>query len=122
MNALLTAASHNLFAVIVAIIVVCGCIRESAKHISKGLAKRAQAKALAQANQGFQPLAALYASGVIQAPDHKTPGPCKHRNVQRIMARKSDGSGDEEIVGWLCLKTGCDAQLPADWATAAEDL
>ena len=42
------------------------------------------------------------------------PGPCVHRRVRQVRDR-----GDE-LVGWLC--TGCDAQLPADWAVAQEDL
>lgn len=43
-----------------------------------------------------------------------TPGPCVHRRVRQVRDR-----GDE-LVGWLC--TGCDAQLPAGWAVAKEDL
>lgn len=42
------------------------------------------------------------------------PGPCVHRRVRQVRDR-----GDE-LVGWLCA--GCDAQLPADWAVAQEDL
>ena len=29
---------------------------------------------------------------------------------------------DGNLVAWLCLKEGCEKQLPADWAIAQEDL
>lgn len=44
------------------------------------------------------------------------PGPCVHRNVKQV--RDIDG----HLVAWLCLKEGCDEQLPPDWAVAKEDL
>jgi hypothetical protein len=42
------------------------------------------------------------------------PGQCVHRRVVQVRDRSDD------LVGWLCK--GCDEQLPADWAVAAEDL
>jgi len=42
------------------------------------------------------------------------PGRCVHRRVKQVRDM------NDELVGWLCV--GCDAQLPADWAIAAEDL
>lgn len=44
------------------------------------------------------------------------PGRCVHRQVKQV--RDMDGT----LVAWLCLKPGCDKQLPADWAVAKEDL
>lgn len=44
------------------------------------------------------------------------PGRCVHRRVKQV--RDIDGN----LVAWLCLKEGCDEQLPPDWAVAKEDL
>jgi hypothetical protein len=44
------------------------------------------------------------------------PGHCVHRRV--VSVRDAEGA----IVAWLCKNPGCDKQLPADWAVAAEDL
>ena len=44
------------------------------------------------------------------------PGACVHRRVKQV--RDMDGN----LVAWLCLKEGCEKQLPADWAIAQEDL
>jgi hypothetical protein len=46
----------------------------------------------------------------------KKPGPCVHRNVTPIITR------DDELVGWLCKKQGCEKRLPPDWAVLDEDL
>ena len=44
------------------------------------------------------------------------PGPCVHRDVKQVRDR------DGHLVAWLCVKQGCEKQLPPDWAVAAEDL
>lgn len=70
------------------------------RHKRRLQLERARAKAARPAAQERRPL----------------PGQCVHRRVRQV--RDMDGN----LVAWLCLKDGCEKQLPPDWAVAAEDL
>lgn len=54
-------------------------------------------------------------SGIVSTGNGQpVPGRCVHRRVKRVR------DAEDVLVAWLC--TGCDTQLPADWAVRAEDL
>ena len=61
-------------------------------------------------------LARARSAPVADNPARPMPGRCVHRRVKQV--RDMDGN----LVAWLCLKEGCEKQLPADWAIAQEDL
>jgi hypothetical protein len=83
----------------------------SALHRRSKLKHRRKLEALRLELQIAEARSAAPVAEVSGAP---RPGPCVHRRVKQVRDR-----GDE-LVGWLC--TSCDAQLPADWAVAKEDL
>jgi hypothetical protein len=83
----------------------------SALHRRSKLKHKRRLQALKLELQIAQAKGAAPVAEVSAAPQ---PGPCVHRRVKQVRDR------NDELVAWLCV--GCDAELPADWAVAKEDL